>query len=109
MTVKEKMFNGIELTEAEVKYLVDIWYDKKENNFSGDHFDGIVCVETYEGENRRWSRTNINIFEADGRYFQIEWEEGLTEYQENEAYRQIAKECEKVEKTIVTVSYVVKK
>lgn len=41
-------------------------------------------IERDNGDNRRWSRTITSICELCGRYFCLEWEEGLTEMQENE-------------------------
>lgn len=41
-------------------------------------------VETHHGSNRRWTRTNTTIICLMNRYFKIKWDEGLTEYQENE-------------------------
>ena len=45
-------------------------------------------VETHHGSNRRWTRTNTTIISLMGRYFRIHWEEGLTEYQEDEYMEQ---------------------
>jgi hypothetical protein len=69
-------------------------------------------VSSEQGENRRWSRSNLEIFKVEDtrdRYFGLYWEEGLTENQENEAYSQVAVEFERTEKTVVVVSYEVKK
>lgn len=45
-------------------------------------------VETSHGENRRWSRTNTTIVKIKDRFFSIDWEQGLTEVQEDEFYNQ---------------------
>lgn len=66
-----KIINGEELTKKELSELV----------FG-------FGVETDYGENRRWSRTNTTIFCLKDRFFSVCWEEGLTEYQENEFYEQ---------------------
>ena len=55
-------------------------------------------VETIYGENRRWSRSVRSILEIGERYFALDWEEGLTECQENEFYNQLV-EVEKKEYT----------
>lgn len=54
----------------------------------------------------RWTRTVTSIFELCGRYFALEWEEGLTEMQENEFNNQ-PYEVEKVtyEKTITIIEW----
>lgn len=64
-------------------------------------------VETTYGENRRWSRSAQTIFEVNGRLFALDWDEGLTENQENEFYNQ-PYEVEKRTKTIVVNEYVKK-
>jgi len=40
------------------------------------------------GDNRRWSRSVESILEINGRHFCLDWEEGLTECQENDFYEQ---------------------
>jgi len=40
------------------------------------------------GENRRWSRSVSSIIKLLDRYFYLNWEEGLTEMQENKFYDQ---------------------
>lgn len=63
-------------------------------------------VESEYGDNRRWSRSVITISEIGERFFSTYWEEGLTEYQENEYYGQPV-EVEKVtyEKTITVTEW----
>ena len=86
----KKIDSGEKLTERELSEVV-YRYD----------------VETEHGENRRWSRTNTTIVEMMGRFFSIDWEEGLTECQENEFYEQ-PYEVEKhtYEKTITVTEWV---
>lgn len=45
-------------------------------------------IEDTYGENRRWSRWVRSIIDLNGRYFAIEWDEGLTEMQPDEFYEQ---------------------
>lgn len=45
-------------------------------------------VDSIYGDNRRWSRSVRSIFEIGDRFFALDWEEGLTEYQEDEYYNQ---------------------
>lgn len=40
------------------------------------------------GENRRWSRFVRSIIDLKGRYFAIDWDQGLTEMQPDEFYEQ---------------------
>lgn len=65
------------------------------------------AVETDYGENRRWTRTNTTVVKLLGRYFSVDWEEGLTEYQENEFYNQpIEVEKKTYEKTITVTEWI---
>lgn len=45
-------------------------------------------IDDEYGENRRWSRWRKTIVDLCGRYFAIEWDEGLTEMQPDEFYEQ---------------------
>lgn len=68
----EKIDKGEELTEKELRDMV------------------FTCKQIYEesGENRRWTRSKMTIVELCERYFRVDWEEGLTECQEDEFYEQ---------------------
>ena len=43
----------------------------------------IYEVDRITGENGRWSRCVGSILHIGDRYFELNWEEGLTEYQDN--------------------------
>lgn len=62
----ELLEREIRLTDDEVSYYID-----------GD-------IQTTYGESRRWTRTAYSVVEIEGRYFEINWEQGLTESQESE-------------------------
>ena len=87
-------------------------YDKKEK-FSESELEKLEYfgeeIDRIEGPNRRWTRTIKNIFKVEDRYFALEFEEGLTEYQDNMYYNQ-PYEVEKVfeEITTVVVNYIKK-
>lgn len=86
----KKIENGEPLTEAELSEVVSEF-----------------AVESDYGDNRRWTRTVTTIVKLCDRYFSIDWEEGLTEYQENEFYNQpfeVRKET--YEKTITVTEWV---
>lgn len=83
----KKIDNKEPLTEHELRNLV---YE----------FD----VDTEYGDNRRWSRTVTTIVELGGRFFSIDWEEGLTECQENEFYNQPIEVKKTTYEKIVTVT-----
>jgi len=64
-------------------------------------------VETEEGENRRWSRSNSTIVKMeDDKYYELVWEEGLTEMQDNEFYSQSSEEYHQIEETITVKKWV---
>jgi len=79
----------IKLTSDEVRFLV--W----------------ECdVETEEGENRRWSRSNSTVVEKDGKFYSVYWEQGLTEMQDNDYPAQTATEVEQIEETVIIKKWV---
>lgn len=65
--LERKIYNGEELTEDELNEAV---FNLNE-------------VTTKYGENGRWSRYAETIIKIEDKLFCIEWEQGLTEYQEN--------------------------
>lgn len=83
-----KIDNQAELTEKELDDLVFGY-----------------SIENSYGENARWTRPVESIVQLQDRYFLIKWEEGLTEYQENEFLSQPEEverhTYEKVIKTVV--------
>lgn len=83
----DKIDKNIDLTEEELKNI--IWRYE---------------VETSYGENRRWTRSVSSVVKMCDRFFMVDWEEGLTEYQENEywdqPYEVEKKEYEKVIKVV---------
>jgi hypothetical protein len=68
-------------------------------------------VDREEGDDRRWSRSINSIVQTDdGKYYSIDWEQGLTECQENEYYAGEYPEVEKktYKKTITVTEWVEK-
>lgn len=47
-----------------------------------------ATVSTTYGENRRWSRSVQTVNQIGDRFFAIDWEQGLTERQEDEVWEQ---------------------
>lgn len=101
---------------------------KADEKYYNEHFDEIVlskidskipltgnelstlvyeyAVDRENGENRRWTRSVYTVIELLGRYFQICWEEGLTECQENEFLEQPIEVVKHTyEKTIVVTEW----
>lgn len=92
-------WNGDNFLEA-----FDSGYEFSESELSELAWEN--SVETTYGENGRWVRPVTTIIEFNGRYFQIDWYEGLTEYQPNEFYDQpfeVKKESHE-ETIIVTIT-----
>lgn len=89
----EKIDRKEDLTEKELKALV----------FECDEVD-----RTYE-ENRRWTRGVQSVVNLCGRYFLVNWDEGLTECQDNEFYDQPYEVEKKTYEKTVTVTEWVKK
>lgn len=58
------------------------------------------------GENRRWTRTVSSIIKVKNEYFSIDWEEGLTECQEN-SYMNQPIAVKPVEKQVTVTEWVI--
>lgn len=61
-------------------------------------------VDTIKGENRRWSRSVTTVFLLGDKTFALDWEQGLTEMQENEFHYQ-PYEVKKITKTITVIDW----
>lgn len=87
--VVKRLKSGEKLDEGELKTLV---------------YDGFE-VDTIEGDRGRWTQHMKTIIDIDNELWAIDWQQGLTEYQEssfdNQPYRVAANE-----KHIVVTEYV---
>ena len=81
-----KILNKESLSESELQRLLDF----------------ELTEERDYGENRRWTRTVYSVISLFNTTFMLEWEQGLTESQENEFYTQ-PYEVEPFEKEVVMV------
>lgn len=86
MKLKEKFIGETLLTETEVQNL--IWNQ-------GDEESGISLEAIQETDSGRWMSYNDAIFEMDGRFYKVEYEQGLTECQENYYPTQVAQRVAK--------------
>ena len=85
-----KILNEEKLTEQEIKELV---WDYE--------------IEREEGDHGRWTRSVTSIIKLCDKYFALDWEQGLTEYQENEYYNQPYEVVQRTyEKTITVTEWV---
>lgn len=97
MTLRDKIIGGERLTSKEVKDII------KENAY----LDYEIVEEISNGHGR-WVEYMTTIIElGNGDYYALDWNRGLTEYQNNEFETQIAIPVEK--KEVVTYEWVVKK
>lgn len=89
--LKYKLLNGINLNYDQLKWLI--------------HEDSFEEVSREEGENRRWSRIVTIVRKVDDRYFEISYDQGLTESQEDSYDYQpeeVFRHEEVITKTVVT-------
>ena len=81
-------------------------YDSGKPNFTEDEIEKMAYeefgnwVDTAEGRKHRWYREIKTIFEVEGRLFAVNWNEGLTEQQENDFDDSEVYEVERKEKII---------
>ena len=84
-----KLKSGDKLNEREIKTLV---------------YDGFE-VDEIEGDSGRWTQCVQTIIDIDGELWAIDWDRGLTEYQENEFYNQPYRVVKR-EKQIIVTEYI---
>ena len=94
MTIIEKMYAGKKLSEKELKALV---YEDVEDDYE--------IVTEVEGDESRWSRTIDTIIKVGEDYWDIPWERGLTECQENMFWEQPIR-VKPVEKVVTVTEWV---
>ena len=81
-------------------------YDSGKPNFTKDEIEEMAYEEfgnyvtTAEGKHHRWYREVETIVEVEGRLFAVNWNEGLTEQQENDFDDAEVYEVERKEKII---------
>lgn len=63
--------------------------------------EGAVEIETIQGDKRSWASTNLTYVQLDDKFYELVWEQGLTEDQDNEFWDQDAPEVKRVSETIV--------
>ena len=83
----EKVLKGENLSESE---LCDLAYE-------------YPTFDVENGDDRRWSKSVINTYKIEDRYFQLIWDKGLTEYQEDGFYEQPYEVCFEETKKMIEV------
>lgn len=79
--------------------------EEVQNMVYDNNMDAEV-IETIDGEDRRWSRTNTTIVKRGNKFYSLYWEQGLTENQPNDFEDQDAPDVRQVEKTVIEKSWV---
>ena len=98
MTVKEFLNRYDNEEHFDERELEDIFC----LNFDNDNDDKVYIIEEEYGEPRRWSRFHTRWVEINGRFFELNADEGLTEYQDTEYMIQPQEvTCKQVTRTIV--------
>ena len=79
--------------------------DNHEELYSQDYWEMIDNYSIYseEGEDSRWTRFMYNLIKLGDRYFEIYWQKGLTEMQENDWEYPVEVEFLGMKKDIVVV------
>lgn len=124
----ESDLNNLEKTEEHTAQKSDLQYQKelenllnmkekslidrlhaKDGMFDEEELKKLIDKYEYDrvnGENRRWTRTVSSIIKVEDEYFSIDWEEGLTECQEN-SYMDQPVAVKPVEKQITVTEWVI--
>lgn len=84
--VVNKLKSGKKLNENEIATLV---------------YEGFE-VDEIKGDSYRWTQSIQTIINIDGELWEIDWQKGLTEYQENEFYNQPYRVVKREKQVIVT-------
>lgn len=87
-TATERILNNETIYEIDIKHLLEYYTIEEENR-----------------DVQRWVTGVSSIVEVDGRYFNIFWYRGNTEYQENEYPAQVAEEVEPFEEYVLVKSW----
>lgn len=98
MTIAGMLCAGQRLTKEELRYLATGFCHKDIE--LGD----IKYIAELEGDCSRWTRHMDTIFKIGGNLWDIPWEQGLTEYQEDEFWDQPYR-VKEVKKMVEVVNY----
>lgn len=90
--------NFIKFSDEYFQYKLDTQTFDKEDFWE---FIDAFGVETEYGEPRRWSRLATTYCEFNNKYYACEWDQGLTEMQENDWYGNQPYEVIPGEKTVI--------
>lgn len=103
-----KEFDIRKATNREILEKIESGYVFEERELEELVYSGKVVDNQY-GDKGRWTRSVYTIIQLEDRFFGIDWEEGLTESQEDLFYETSLKEVEKFEEVKVIKGWRVKK
>lgn len=106
MILVNKLYSGEELNENELHFLATgFCFSNMENMIDKEDMDAITFVDEQDGDSGRWTKHKTTIFKVNNDLWCVQWEEGLTECQENEFYDQPYKvKC--IEDVVIVKKYV---
>lgn len=103
-----KEFDIKKATDREILEKIDSGYVFEEREIEKLVYSGKVVDNQY-GDNNRWTRWVYTIIQLEDRFFGIDWEEGLTESQEDLFYETSLEEVEEFEEVKVIKGWRLKK
>ena len=84
---------------------LDFVFSNMENMIDKEDMDTITRIDEQDGDSGRWTKHKITIFTVNNDLWCVQWEEGLTECQENEFCDQPYKvKC--IEDVVIVKKYV---
>ena len=87
MILVNKLYNGEALNINELHFLATgFCFSNMENMIDKEDMDAITFIDEQDGDSGRWTKHKTTIFKVNNDLWCVEWEEGLTECQENEFY-----------------------
>lgn len=106
MILVKKLYNSEALNVNELHFLATgFCFSSMENMIDKEDMDAITFIDEQDGDSGRWTKHKTTIFKVNNDLWCVEWEEGLTEYQENEFYDQPYKvKC--IEDVVIVKKYV---
>lgn len=107
MILVNKLYSSEVLNENELHFLATgaCFSRMKKTMFDDEDVNAITFIDEQDGNSGRWTRHKTTIFKVNNDLWCIEWEEGLTELQEHEFYKQPYRvKC--VEDVVIVKKYV---
>ena len=97
------------MTPWEKKIYLHIVQNREIDSDDLSELISYYTIDEIEHGHSRWAAHMETIIEFHGKYYSIDWERGLTEYQEDEIYPQILLEVKKVKVVKEVEEWIVKR